>query len=226
MAFVRRVAGRPVTLPLAIAYVTSAGAGSDKSVVNARRFRELIVEALNHGLDLHEEQPVAVGVSLLLRLLHLAPIPLDRQSDSASERVLTDMERLLHIWLDLLESMGVDLSVYGQEEWRLFEQLRRTNNECERPWDWWHQREQPCSCYEIGHEYETADDWLSDLDSYPTLFTFSYGAKISDWKLRVVHNGDQYAGQFWRMLEQNDSAMEKEAGYYHRMVPGGWVEDE
>jgi hypothetical protein len=177
---------------LALAYVRSATHGSDKS--NARVLGRLVAEAINLGYDLHD---AVDDISPLLRLLH------DRDRTLS----VVYMEVRLYKWLALLKSVGVDLRLYGQEEWRRFQMLRR---DCERPWDRWH-----------GTDAHQCEDYLDDgdypdLEFAPTLTAFTYGEEISDWKLWILHHGDQYAGEFWRLIEQN--------GIFDRHVPGGWVE--
>lgn len=179
---------------LAQAYVTNATRDISYSASNMRILGELVAGAIDLGHDLHEGTD---GISPLLRILH------------AKYEVLPakDLEARLVAWLSLLKSIGVDLCVYGREEWSRFQALRR---DCERPWDWWHG---------VGaHWCEEVNAIPQHRDFAPTLTAFTYGEEVSDWKIWMLHHGDQYAGQFWRLIEQN--------GIYNRHVPGGWVEDE
>ena len=173
---------------LALAYARSATSASECSASNMRMLGGLVVGAIDIGYDLHDSTD---GISPLLRILH----------DGG------DMGARLHAWLTLLKSTGVDLQIYGQEEWNRFQAVRR---DCERPWDWWHG---------VGaHQCEdNPNQYLPKYKYDPTLTAFTYGREVSDWKLWLLHPGDEYAGQFWRLIEQN--------GIYCRHVPGGWVED-
>lgn len=180
---------------LATTYVASIIAGSTQSIANARTLKQLIAEAISQDLSLHET--LDNGISPLLYLLRAEP-SLSLRGRKCYE-VQKDIAKVLHVWLNLLESIGIDLTAYGQEERRLFQLLRHVNG-CDRSWDWWHQ---------LGAD----------------LFGFSYGAAISDWRMFWVHPGDQYAGQFWRMVE-SDSFGEKEAGCCLQHVPGSWIENE
>jgi hypothetical protein len=185
---------------LALAYVRIATPGPDHSASNKRRLGQLMAGVMDLGLDLHGSSD---GISPLLSLLHII----------ARERSARNMEARLDAWLTLLKSVGVDLRLYGQEEWNRFQALRR---DCERPW--WrgvdvHQWEDYPSA--AWGEFSI---WYLECRYAPTLTAFTYGEEVSDWKLWLLHPGDQHAGQFWRMIEQN--------GIFDRHVPGGWVEDE
>ena len=170
---------------LALAYARSATSASECSASNMRMLGELVVGAIDIGYDLHDSTD---GISPLLRILHGGEAP--------------SMEARLHAWLTLLKSTGVNLHMYGQEEWNRFQALRRG---CERPWDWCH-----------GVDAHQCGSFL-DSEHGPTLIAFAYGEDVSDWKLWLLHPGDHHAGEFWRLIEQN--------GIYCRHVPGGWVED-
>jgi len=177
---------------LAEAYVTSATYDSECTTIDTHTLGQLVAEAINIGMDLHGNPD---GISPLLRFLH------DRKFVAHAR----DMEARLYAWLTLLKSIGVDLHLYGQEEWCRFQALRRT---CERPWDWWHGVN--------AHQCEDIPDDRYDSGYAPTVTAFTFGEEVSDWKIWVLHPGDQYAGQFWRLIGQN--------GIFNRHVPGGWVE--
>lgn len=181
---------------LAVNYVRNASVDASHSAKNRRTLGELVAGAIDLGHDLHGSTD---DVSPLLRVLHGNGAVLSAE----------DMRTRLDAWLALLSSIGVDLRLYGQEEWRRFQVLRR---DCERPWDRWHGTD--------AHQCEDYldDGTIADLEFAPTLTAFTYGENISDWKLWLLHPGDQCAGQFWRLIEQN--------GIWGRHVPGGWVEDD
>jgi hypothetical protein len=179
---------------LALAYTASAIGGLEYSASNMRTLGELVAGAIDLGYDLHDS---ADGISPLLRLLH----------DDDRRMPAEFMEARLHAWLALLKSTGVDLQIYGQEEWNRFQALRR---DCERPWEYRHGvKAHRCE--------EVSEGTFDEYGSLPTLTAFTYGEEVSDWKLWLLHLRDEYAGQFWRLIEQN--------GTYCRHVPGGWVED-
>jgi hypothetical protein len=182
---------------LALEYAINATASLHNSARNTHVLGELVAGAINAGYDLHDS---ADGISPLLRLLH------EKYKGMSAEA----MEARLYAWLTLLDSIGVDLHTYGQEEWNRFQALRR---DCERPWDWWH-GVTPHRCED--HPSRSVFCYYHRVDNKPTLSAFSYGADVSDWKLWTLHHGYQYAGQFWRLIEQN--------GIFNRHVPGGWVE--
>jgi hypothetical protein len=179
---------------LALAYITSAFHGPD-SASNKRRLQELLVGWIELGHDLHGSSD---GISPLISVLHYYRYTVP---------CVSGMEARLNDWLTLLKNTGVDLRLYGQEEWHRFQALRRN---CDRPWDWGHG-------VEAHRCEEDSYDIFGRSESLPALATFTYGEEVSDWKLWVLHPGDEYAGKFWRLIEQN--------GIYDRHVPGGWVED-
>lgn len=185
---------------LAQLYASNVTLKTTRGADNLRRLGQLIAGAVDLGMDLHES---ADGISPLLRILQ-------GKYEAVS---FGDKEARLNAWLALLKSIGVDLRLYGQEEWHRFQALRR---ECDRPWDWWH-----------GTDDHQCQDYPDDVpgrsgfqffEYIPTLAAFTYGEEVSDWKLWILHPGDHHAGQFWRLIERN--------GIYSRHVPGGWVEAE
>jgi hypothetical protein len=185
---------------LAMEYTLNATANFSHSARNTRVLGELVAGAMHSGCDLHGRED---DISPLLRLLH-------REDKWMSAEY---MEARLYAWLALLKSIGVDLHTYGQEEWDRFRALRR---DCERPWDWWHGA-YPHRCEDLP-SHLSPTSYRHEIETKPTVSAFSYGADVSDWKLWILHHGDQYAGQFWRLIEKN--------GIFNRHVPGGWVEAE
>lgn len=205
---------------LTTAYLASAVSGSYHGMSNARVLSKLVAEARHNGIDPLVCEDAAI--SPMLRLLHPEP----SNSALSHHRGWKDLSAILSAWLSLLQLFGVDLAGYGEEEWRVFQFVRR-KYECKRPWDDWHGTK-PHSCYEDSIYLDIPDfaEYLdaNDLDSRPTLFSFSYGAAASDWKLWEVHPGDQYAGHFWAMIEQTGFPPECE-GFCGQEMPGGWIED-
>lgn len=184
---------------LALEYAFNTTADGSHSASNMRMLGRLVAEAVNLGYDLHDSA-AADGISPLLHILQY------EDTKPSSER----MEARLYAWLALLKSNGVDLHTYGQEEWNRFQALRR---DCELPWDRWHGVD-PHRCKD--QSYRSRGYFHHQLDNKSPLSAFSYGSDVSDWKLWILHPGDQYAGQFWTLIEQN--------GIFDRHVPGGWVE--
>lgn len=173
---------------LTLACIASAISGTDDGINNARILSKLVVEARQNGINCLERDHIAM--SPMLRLLHPEPL----SSNSRRYTGWEDLSAVLSAWLRLLQQLGIDLAAYGEEEWRLFQSIRR-NYDCKRPWDTWH-GPQPHSCHEqsfykvkcIYPEYVSSDE----LDRRPALFSFSYGATISDWNIWEIHPGDQY----------------------------------
>ena len=92
----------------------------------------------------------------------------------------------MRIWLEDLQSCGVDLLEYGKKEKELH-----------------------------GHYTEV----LGDCRSYSNgctlrLVGFTYGASPEDWKVWFSEPTDEYAGDFWWLVEQPDE----------KPMPGMWVD--
>jgi len=200
----RDVLARSLTAALILSAVSDRYPG----IGNARILKALFVEARRNGLDVYN-----------LCHFEMSPMLLFLHSDRTIKG-RQDLQTHFNAWLTVLDELGFDLAFYGQAEWDRFQQVRH-KYECERPWDPWHGTELH-SCYNCSGSY---CDWTIDCDSRPTLFAFSYGAAISDWKAFEVHPGDQYAGQFWRLVE-NDCYEMGGANCRRHHVPGGWVESE
>lgn len=192
---------------LASAYVNCVTESRDLIPSQAYRWEQLIDAALAHGYDFHGNGSGRGDASPLLCLLH------DSSRTFQTAEVLQGIKESLQVWLTLLRRKGVDLCTYGQEEKRHFQKIRQT---CERPWDSWHGMQRH-DCAQSAEKKLCWDD--RRLDTEATLLTFCYGAEPSDWEIWLMHPGDQYAGYFWRMVEQ-----EQDRDRLQRM-PGGWVED-
>jgi len=193
---------------LTTAYIASAVSNQEVGTRNARVLEELFMEARHNGLDLYSLDHGEM--SPMLRFLHSEP----------KVKGGKDMATHLNAWLTVLGTLGFDLAVYGEVESRLFQQLQR-KYQCERPWDFWHGTK-PHSCYDYSG---CKRDWANYDDERPALFAFSYGATVSDWKVFEIHPGDQYAGQFWQLIEKDDFETGG-TGHNRQYVPGGWVEIE
>ena len=204
---------------LTMAFIASTVSSAELGMSNARVLSKLVAEARHYGIDPLVRERTAI--SPMLRLLHPEPA----NSALATHSGWKDLSAILTAWISLLEQLGVDLAEYGEEEWRIFQLVRR-KYECKRPWDSW-RGTMPHSCHEYSG-YLTDPDFdepnAEDLDGRPTLFSFSYGAAVSDWKLWEVHPGDQYAGHFWGMIEQIGFPPEGD-GFCGQEMPGSWLDD-
>lgn len=202
---------------LTLAFIASAVSGAGHGMNNARVLTKLVAEARRNGMNPLECDYAMM--SPMLRVLHPEPINSARESYKGWK----DLNAVLNAWVHLVQQLGVDLADYGALEWRGFQRARR-KYECERPWDDWHGVDLH-PCYDDARYLTKGDACVSDdLDYRPTLFTFSYGAAPSDWKLWEVHPGDQCAGQFWARIERVGLSPEGENVCGWEM-PGGWLED-
>lgn len=160
---------------LALAWAESAIEGSDQSTKNACALEKLLTGAWEIGLDFHEgEHPI----SPFLQIVHDTSVHANASNPSAAR------DAILELWLSLLSRIGTDLKSYGAEEWRRFQRLR--NDEIRGHYSG------------IWDAYQRSE-WRDQLE----LLAFTYGTEISDWKLYVVHPGDEFGGQFWQMIEEH-----------------------
>lgn len=120
-----------------------------------------------------------------------------RPTDSAA--VLADCEKAIFAWLDDLYVSRIDLQVYGENEKDHF----------------LHQEVSRCEGYPLnGMTYSYLD---SDHIYNVRLINFHYGRFPTDWKFWWSETSDEFAGDFWSLLESRD----REAV---RNVPGAWVD--
>lgn len=105
------------------------------------------------------------------------------------------------MWLEDVRCAGVDLHEYGRQELSLFSQS-----------SWKHRRvsPEPYKCFDWKPE-----GWPNgeNFDSGPYLATFTYGKDPEDWKLVWDFWVEEFAGEFFEMIE--------EQGY---RVPGAWID--
>lgn len=99
----------------------------------------------------------------------------------------------LRMWLEDLLVSGTDLEDYGRCELSLFR-----SHGWLRTWRW--------SCLEIGGELPHT------IATGPQLESFSFGPRPNDWVFIWDPAVEQFAGNFWEMID--DSPLP---------VPGGWV---
>jgi hypothetical protein len=196
--------------------------------VNIRYWEKLFIKAIKLGLDVHDGGD---GVSPLLHILHATIDLPSAHSELRKKRprwgdplvlphIQTQaMRTRLKNWLSLLQRVGVDLLLYGQEERRLLADVQTT---CEHPWIWSGRLQ---DCRVISEEIMVENpDFSYDKHNMAALFTFTYGAEPDDWELWLCHPGDRYAGPFWRMVEE-PSKVKVVEHHVERRMPGGWLED-
>ncbi|KAK1688432.1 hypothetical protein BDP55DRAFT_655910 [Colletotrichum godetiae] len=106
------------------------------------------------------------------------------------------IHKLLRMWLEDMQTSSIDLDEYGRREMEVFKrdallQERRLRIR------------------------STRDDGY--YESYPgmRLTSFTYGPEPEDWKLVWSPEAEEYAGEFWDLIENPPLR-----------IPGGWVDDD
>jgi hypothetical protein len=97
--------------------------------------------------------------------------------------------QMLRSWVEALHHARVDLELYGEKETEL-------------------QLSGAVSKDVFGHRYSGPghQSWR--------IIGFSYGARPNDWKLWVSESTDEFAGQFWDMIDHPE-----------RKIPGAWNDE-
>lgn len=86
-------------------------------------------------------------------------------------------EELVKIWLEDLDTCGVNLLEYGRKEKALHDEFPM--------------QDFMGDCFKDYHYHEIK--WH--------LISFSFGTSVSDWRIWVSEPSDGYAGDFWSMIE-------------------------
>ncbi|KAL2880151.1 hypothetical protein SGCOL_004536 [Colletotrichum sp. CLE4] len=104
--------------------------------------------------------------------------------------------RFLRTWLEDLQTSGIDLEEYGRREMEIFKRDALLQDRRSRV-------------------RSTRDDGY--YESYPgmRLTSFTYGPEPEDWKLVWSPEAEEYAGEFWDLIENPPLR-----------IPGGWVDDD
>lgn len=90
----------------------------------------------------------------------------------------------IKLWLEDLELCGIDLCEYGRKEKDLFDQSR------------------------VSREFITYDGHTFHL------VNFTFGASPSDWQFYFLEPTDEFAGDFWSLVEEPEE----------KVMPGMWVD--
>lgn len=102
-------------------------------------------------------------------------------------------------WLDSLRAAGVDLFKYGQEE-----------------------QHRPLHDFGVrrvfGLEYSCHDETRHNWWGVIRLIKFDFGECPSQWKFWWSEMTDEFGGEFWHMIEEQEISNLK--------APGAWVEDD
>jgi hypothetical protein len=160
-----------------------------------RNLELMIALIIESGADLHVAK---YGYTPLALFLKAIPASLRSRGDRSGVADLRprSLRRMLKVWLNILQSAGVDLTAYGAEESR----KAQTHYFVEHPLP-------PAQPWE-------RDRWIFGDELY--YFTFSYGPMPDDWTVEL-DMAEQCAGDFWRMQDLSDES-ELQA------IPGSWVD--
>ncbi|TGO30105.1 hypothetical protein BPAE_0008g00970 [Botrytis paeoniae] len=96
----------------------------------------------------------------------------------------------LEMWLGFLVNLGVNLNTYGEVESSIYKKKR------------------------MAQELDAPRGWLLER-----VLGFKYGPCIEDWDLWVFEWTDEFAGDFWKLIENPLQAV-----LANLSIPGGWVD--
>lgn len=162
---------------------------------------EITQATIEHGVGIHEgsngHTPLMMYLSMVLAMIRYWPN--DHTMNLGAPNFLREA---LLIWLNILQTAGVDLSAYGKEEARRFADYRSSSDPVPplQPWE--------------GLSLQI------EKGTVP-LFALSYGSTPSEWDVEVVDLMEEYAGGFWRMVDRQTEEDERR----RHAIPGGWVDD-
>jgi hypothetical protein len=153
-------------------------------------WERMILCIIESGADLHEVVHSYTPLSLFLKNF------LGNGSEEKTGLRPRDLQRMLKVWLNILQRADVDLVAYGTEESRRLRAPRFL--------------EEPLP--QLPHWY--ALYWGSSDEVF--YLTFSYGPTPQDWTVQL-DMAEQYAGDFWRMpglLSETEV----------QVIPGSWID--
>ncbi|KAF5870908.1 uncharacterized protein Bfra_009463 [Botrytis fragariae] len=144
----------------------------------------------DNGVDLIKKM-MSAGISL-----HT----LDHNGETILQREFRDCRRRLGVhekrscsfkmWLGFLIDLGVDLNTYGKVESSIYHKRRLTR------------------------DLDAPQTWL-----LVHVLGFKYGPRIEDWELLFYERTDEYAGDFWKLIENP-----LQAALANLSIPGEWVD--
>ncbi|KAK7459752.1 hypothetical protein Landi51_00001 [Colletotrichum acutatum] len=108
-----------------------------------------------------------------------------------AEQVCKSLVATLSEWVTILSSSDVELLDYGREERHMYEQGLTAVSQRWAPWN-----------------YESRGTTRFSL------LGITYGSSPSHWRLWWTYEYEDYAGEFWNMIQDEASK-----------VPGAWVDD-
>jgi len=155
----------------------------------------LFKELLEGGSDLH-----AVSKSHKTPLLSVVDSCLDFDSsiDNIDKSISIKLTRRITPWLRTLKEVGVNLSSYGRKEKELIQSLSlQTYFEPYNGWNIPISNVHPGLNIPISVVHLECNIPIHDVH----LSGFEYGPEPEDWKFWVYETIDEYAGDFWYMIE-------------------------
>lgn len=114
-----------------------------------------------------------------------------RRLQSTESQFFRALESFLITWITILSSNGVDLLDYGRQERRLYEQGHTT----------------------FLQRFRSARTWMRGAQQR-SLFGIRYGPRPEHWRLWWVVEYEEYAGEFWDLVDSQSMRM-----------PGSWVDE-
>ncbi|KAM0319172.1 hypothetical protein ACHAO8_001316 [Botrytis cinerea] len=109
------------------------------------------------------------------------------------ERMLNDFK----LWLEFVANLGIDLNAYGEIESSLYKKRR------------------------MAHDFGFCIYWEPESIYWEleNILGFKYGPCVEDWGLWLIEQTDEYAGDFWYLIENP-----LQADLANLSIPGKWVD--
>ena len=121
----------------------------------------------------------------------------------------TLLEMIIEDWLSILSDCEFDLQEYGRWETMRFQG----------------------ACRDLGVEkskwYDrTTQEWVDPGSTWPFRFIgFSFRKRIDDWKFWFSEPTDQFAGDFWQLIDEGKRQESNVEGFDEPSIPGAWSDD-
>lgn len=141
-----------------------------------------------HAADLDIYDPNRVSKTALMQAISSTIFGLS-SSTSFIYHHLNATSSVLRVWLEALRQAGVDLNTYGQREHEIFAD--------------------DDSLHYFNSDYRIEVPLVFEV----YLIDFTYGPEPDDWRLYWRETTDEFAGDFWKLIE--DPPLN---------IPGSWVD--
>lgn len=172
-------------------------------------YRKLLRELAGAGIPLHEiDQQGRSPFTILFE--SFAPDLRSSPEFCDPDHFLIQLDSVLRTWLLDLSMAGIDLELYGANEKALQLQYAMTSSSrwlCPE----WGLGEDDCPCW------PNCSEIFRPID-------FSYGPHPEDWRFWFSDIPEDFAGEFWTLIEISSAMLVSEYQSVDLSMPGTWIE--